>query len=325
MPLGYSFVPGGGEGGGEIGVGGGADRSRTPFQDAIKVLSLRIPKNVGPRPIAPAALMNAQGAAGLAGTQNLQQMLQQMLAPALSPQITRPPMPLPTTSQAPRQPMPPPAAPTAPVSSQPAAQAAPVAPQPPPAQSMPSQPMQTSQPEYPQAPAPPEPSAPPILPAPTEQSDADRLYNEWLTNRRLMEAQYQAQAQQPAQMAPAPTEQSEAERLYNEWLTQRRFLEAQYGASQHPTAAPAPYTAPSYSPPPQNNLATITSLLSLMAAPQPQQPTFFPTEPTAPQYAPMAVSQPALTPRISFGTEGGLDDLTIPEIYLNTGSKTPIY
>ena len=42
-------------------------QSQTPIQDAIKVLSLRMPQFVGARSIAPSALLHATGAAGLPG------------------------------------------------------------------------------------------------------------------------------------------------------------------------------------------------------------------------------------------------------------------
>ena len=54
-------------------------QASTPIQDAIKVLSLRIPQFVGARGVAPNALMQAAGGAGMAtGGMGLEQWLAQL-------------------------------------------------------------------------------------------------------------------------------------------------------------------------------------------------------------------------------------------------------
>jgi hypothetical protein len=56
---GVSFQPGSGET-----APGGTKKPQTGVQEAIQVLSLRLPKTVGARAIAPGALLNAQGSGG---------------------------------------------------------------------------------------------------------------------------------------------------------------------------------------------------------------------------------------------------------------------
>lgn len=71
MSLGVSFQPGQsgasgyGRRGGESGAAGGG--SATPLQTAIKMLSLRLPSRVSPSALAPQALLQGQGAAGIGG------------------------------------------------------------------------------------------------------------------------------------------------------------------------------------------------------------------------------------------------------------------
>lgn len=63
MAYGLSFQPGGDQNG----QGGQNGRGQTPVQQAIQLLSLRLPSVVGARAIAPQALLNAPGGAGLGG------------------------------------------------------------------------------------------------------------------------------------------------------------------------------------------------------------------------------------------------------------------
>ena len=75
MDFGMSFNP--------SGAGSGQDpqqgASQTPIQDAIKTLSLRIPRFRGPG-MAPQALLNAQGGGGMMGAGSMPGGLQQILA-----------------------------------------------------------------------------------------------------------------------------------------------------------------------------------------------------------------------------------------------------
>src|SRR3954468_22422387 len=64
-PLGQSASGASGSPAGPGGTGG----SVNPLQDAIRVLSLRIPRTVGASPIAPAPLLNAVGSAGVSQPQ----------------------------------------------------------------------------------------------------------------------------------------------------------------------------------------------------------------------------------------------------------------
>src|SRR5512137_2970035 len=73
MAIGLSFVP-----------GGNLDRKSSetpvePIQDAIQVLSLRLPRVVGAGAVAPGALLNAQGAAGLMGGMDLDRMIKAII------------------------------------------------------------------------------------------------------------------------------------------------------------------------------------------------------------------------------------------------------
>ena len=65
MAYGLSFMPGGDNAGGNANR---QDEARvTPAQEAIKLLSLRLPSVVGARALAPNTLMQSPGGAGLAG------------------------------------------------------------------------------------------------------------------------------------------------------------------------------------------------------------------------------------------------------------------
>lgn len=86
MALGYSYQPGSMQ---NIGVNNGsnpATSANTIPQGAAKILSLRIPRNVGPSPIAPQQLLNAPGAAGAGGLNQLIAMLLRTMQPPMTPQ-----------------------------------------------------------------------------------------------------------------------------------------------------------------------------------------------------------------------------------------------
>lgn len=62
--LGVSFLPGAQDDNGQHGENGRTGASRTPVQQAIKILSLRLPKFYGAGAIAPAPLLTAAGGMG---------------------------------------------------------------------------------------------------------------------------------------------------------------------------------------------------------------------------------------------------------------------
>src|SRR5262245_8106566 len=54
--------------------------SSNPVQDAVKILSLKVPTVVGAQSLAPAGLLNAPGAGGLPGGLNLDDLLKKLFA-----------------------------------------------------------------------------------------------------------------------------------------------------------------------------------------------------------------------------------------------------
>ena len=65
MDLGVSFVPGGGPSGETEKPGPGGASGLSPVQRAVQLLSLRLPRVIGPQALAPGALLGARGAQGL--------------------------------------------------------------------------------------------------------------------------------------------------------------------------------------------------------------------------------------------------------------------
>lgn len=63
--FGVSFLPNGDQRYQRPGLGGGAPGGLAPIQEAIKVISMRVPRVVGANPLAPLALLGGQGAQGL--------------------------------------------------------------------------------------------------------------------------------------------------------------------------------------------------------------------------------------------------------------------
>ena len=93
--FGVSFLPGSNGESEQDPLAGRRPSGVPPAQQAVRLLSLRLPRFAGPNAIAPPSLMNAQGAMGnpLAGSNNaLGQMLQRLLAGA---QLGPPSMPSP--------------------------------------------------------------------------------------------------------------------------------------------------------------------------------------------------------------------------------------
>jgi hypothetical protein len=77
MPIGLGFADAlTGKSGQQQGPSGG----QTPIQDAIKVLSLKIPQFVGASPLAPGQLLNGQGSAGFPFSGGMPGGLEQFLA-----------------------------------------------------------------------------------------------------------------------------------------------------------------------------------------------------------------------------------------------------
>jgi hypothetical protein len=76
--IGYSFAPGADQQlpGGQNGQG----RQGMSPQDAVKLLSLRIPERPAPSGIAPQALLQGQGAAGMAGGGGLQAIIRALMS-----------------------------------------------------------------------------------------------------------------------------------------------------------------------------------------------------------------------------------------------------
>lgn len=70
--FGLSFSPLGDRNGGQNDPREGGGAGASPIQDAIRVLSLRIPQFAGPGSIAPQQLLNSPGAAGIAPPGGLQ-------------------------------------------------------------------------------------------------------------------------------------------------------------------------------------------------------------------------------------------------------------
>ena len=87
--FGVSFMPGANGAGGQ-GDPQGQQPAGSPLQQAIKFLSLRLPRFTGPGALAPEALLNAPGAGGLpGGPESLTALLQQLAGmqqpPGMSP------------------------------------------------------------------------------------------------------------------------------------------------------------------------------------------------------------------------------------------------
>ena len=88
-PFGLSFVPGQPKEAGSPSGGGPLGQS-SPVQQAIQMLSLRLPRVLGAQGLAPSALMQAPGGAGLGAPPQLEQILQALFgfglrSPSLAP------------------------------------------------------------------------------------------------------------------------------------------------------------------------------------------------------------------------------------------------
>src|SRR3990167_4739790 len=94
-PFGISFVPGAQPDNQNGMVGGRGGASRNPIQEAVKILSLRLPKFYGSQSLAPAPLLNAPGGMGRPGARGnvTAQALAQMAG--LPPSMGMPQMPAP--------------------------------------------------------------------------------------------------------------------------------------------------------------------------------------------------------------------------------------
>ena len=68
--FGVSFMPGADAQNGQGRTGSGPGAPRNPVQEAIQVLSLRMPKVFGARAIAPAPLLTSPGGMGQAGARS---------------------------------------------------------------------------------------------------------------------------------------------------------------------------------------------------------------------------------------------------------------
>lgn len=87
--FGVSFMPGAqGENGQEMDGTRRPMAARNPVQEAVKILSLRLPKVYGAQALAPQALLNAPGGMGMPGTQgNVTAQALAQLAGLSAPQI----------------------------------------------------------------------------------------------------------------------------------------------------------------------------------------------------------------------------------------------
>src|SRR3990167_2804031 len=94
-PFGISFVPGQSQDPQNGMAGGRMGASRSPMQEAVKVLSLRVPKFYGSQSLAPAPLLQAPGGMGQPGARGnvTAQALAQMAG--LPPSMGMPQMPAP--------------------------------------------------------------------------------------------------------------------------------------------------------------------------------------------------------------------------------------
>ena len=85
--FGVSFLPGG-----DANYSRESGASPAPMQEAIKVLSLRVPRVVGASPLAPLALLQSQGGGGLpAGI--LEALLRRLMPPSAGTPAATPPVP----------------------------------------------------------------------------------------------------------------------------------------------------------------------------------------------------------------------------------------
>jgi hypothetical protein len=127
--FGISFAPTGQPGQGTGGATGPSESS--PVADAIKVLSLRIPRVVGPGGLAPGGLLNGMGGGGMQGMSGVPGGLEELLrrlfgqggaqtgagTPKVTPGVTGPggspvgPLSPPPPAAPPQAPVPPPAPP----------------------------------------------------------------------------------------------------------------------------------------------------------------------------------------------------------------------